>query len=280
MENERQKELIALAEKQLSELISQNKLSLSELENIKKYSQVLNSDAAKKKKDTNQQNLNDIVSKKPELKEIFEKLESNTVVIERASQKILSNNQPQKNKATQKKESQDNKNQKNKGNLPFKIETVSNFNEFIKKNQKIESDTFYVFFENLNEGGVVGNMIPIFTLIIKEGEILDFYFANKDKYNLEFSQLRYLTDENAQSLFEIDYYSMIEDEKKPSANWIEISKVENLIKEKDFCKDKKVEIKFLENNFDGFKSEVKKAYEEKFKKAKTNNFDMLCKIFE
>ena len=280
MENERQKELIALAEKQLSELISQNKLSLSELENIKKYSQVLNSDAAKKKKDTNQKNLNDIVSKKPELKEIFEKLESNTVVIERATQKILSNNQPPKNKATQKNESLENKNQKNKGNLPFKIETVSNFNEFIKKNQKIESDTFYVFFENLNEGGVVGNMIPIFTLIIKEGEVLDFYFANKDKYNLEFSQLRYLTDENTQSLFEIDYYSMIEDEKKPSANWIEISKVEKLIKEKDFCKDKKVEIKFLENNFDEFKSEVKKAYEEKFKKAKTNNYDMLCKIFE
>ena len=276
MEKEREKGIIAETEKQLSDLISQNKLTLEELEKLKKLSQKLNSNTDKKKKDDNQKNLNDFVSTKPELKDILEKIENNTVILEKSSQKVLSKNQVPKNKSTQKNEAQE---KKSKNSLPFKIETI-NFNEFIKKNPKIEPDSLYIFFENLNDGCVVGNMIPIFTLIFKEGENLNFYFANKDKYNLEFSQLKYLTDENAQSLFEIDYFNMIEDEKEPEVDWIQINKVENLLKEKEFCKNKKVEIKYLENSFDGFKSEVKKSYEEKFKKIKTNNYDLVYKIFE
>ncbi len=97
MDKQIEKTKVAEAEKLLQELLDQNSLTLHEVQELSKKLQKSNS-GPQKKKEENKKALSDFVSNKPKIKEYLDQDESNSVILGKASQKILSKNQPKQEK--------------------------------------------------------------------------------------------------------------------------------------------------------------------------------------
>lgn len=271
MSKEREKDLIKQAESELDVLITEKKISLEELRKFQKILQKLNSNA--KKKEESQKNLDSFLTSNPEIAKILKKLENNKVILDKSCQRIISKNQVDL-KPNDSKKIKEESNSK----IPYKIESIK-FKDFIK-NGKPESNTIYIFFETLTEGLMLYNKVPLFTMIFDEGDNLLFYFAQNGETLLDFSQFSYLVSDNVETLFGIEYLDFVKKGEDPETNIIKINEIETKIKEVDFCKGKKIEIKYFEGEFNGFKDELKKIINEKKNKIKTNNKDLINKLFE
>ena len=208
MDKQAEKNKVTEAEKLLQELIDQNSLTINEVQDLSKKLQKVNSDAQKKKEE-NKKALSDFLSKKPKIKEYFDQDESNSVILGKAAQKILSKNQS--------KPAQDKENNDVVAKTPkslFKIEN-KNLAEIpkneIEKYFKDNGDNLIIYFESLSKDKLEVNEIPLYTMVYypKEKKVL-FYFKEKDKSDVSFAQVDYLCNSENHIFLDIDYFSMIE----------------------------------------------------------------------
>ena len=97
MDKQKEKELVAEAEKFLQELIDQSKVSFVEIKQLCQKLQKVLSQNSKNILD-NKKDLFNFIKDKNEIKEFLEKEESNYSILIKAAQKISSKNQPQQTK--------------------------------------------------------------------------------------------------------------------------------------------------------------------------------------
>ena len=93
MDKQEEKQKVSVAENLLQQLIDENSLTLPEVQELSKKLQKVNS-GAQKKKEENKKALMDFISNKIKIKEYLDQSESNSVILVKATQKILSKNQP------------------------------------------------------------------------------------------------------------------------------------------------------------------------------------------
>ena len=207
MDKQTEKAKVAEAEKLLQELLDQNSLTIKEIQELSKKLQKVNSDAQKKKLE-NKKALDDFVSTKPKLKEYLSKDEVNSIILGKASQKLLSKNQP---KPEPKKE--DNTST-NASKSHFKIENKNLADIFKKEGEKFfkeNEDNLFVFFESLTKDKLEPNELPFYTMVFypKEKKAV-FYLKNKEKIDMSFAQVDYLCNSGSNIFLNIDFISMIE----------------------------------------------------------------------
>ena len=258
MDKQTEKNKVAEAEKLLQELVDQNTLSLKDIQELSKKLQKVNSDAQKKKLE-NKKALEDFVSDKPKIKEYLSKDEVNSVILGKASQKILSKNQP---KQTQDKE--DNNINIKASNCLFKVENKNLAEMFNKAGEncfKENEDNLFIFFETLTKDKLEQNELPFYTMVYYPKEKkANFYFKNKEKIDMSFSQVDYLCNSGSNIFLNIDYFSMIENceinkRREYKKNILDVKKVEKCIKEMNLFKDNEVNIIYLEKDGKDFKKE-------------------------
>ena len=285
MDKQTEKNKVAEAEKLLQELLDQNSLTLHEIQELSKKLQKVNSDAQKKKEE-NKKALADFISNKTKLKEYLDQDEYNSVILAKASQKILSKNQPKKeedteNKNTTTKTSKSLFNVKNK-NL------VEIFNKEGEDYFKENGDNLFIYFESLTKDKLEQNEVPFYTMIYYPKEKkATFYFKNKGKIDMSFSQVDFLCNDGNKIFLNIDYFSMIENceiekGREYKKNILDVVKVENFIKEIPLFKDCEIKINYLDND----EKEFKKSFcqycnelKEKIKEVITNNKDFFNELF-
>ena len=285
MDKQTEKNKVAEAEKLLQELLDQNSLTFHEIQELSKKLQKVNSDAQKKKEE-NKKALADFISNKTKLKEYLDQDEYNSVILAKASQKILSKNQPKKeedaeNKNTNTKTSKSLFNVKNK-NL------VEIFNKEGEDYFKDNGDNLFIYFESLTKDKLEQNEVPFYTMIYYPKEKkATFYFKNKGKINMSFSQVDFLCNEGNKIFLNIDYFSMIENceiekGREYKKNILDVEKVENFIKGIPLFKGSEIKINYLEND----EKEFKKSFcqycndlKEKIKEVITNNKDFFNELF-
>ena len=285
MDKQTEKNKVAEAEKLLQELVDQNTLSLKDIQELSKKLQKVNSDAQKKKLE-NKKALEDFVSDKPKIKEYLSKDEVNSVILGKASQKILSKNQP---KQTQDKE--DNNTNIKASNCLFKVENKNLAEMFNKAGEncfKENEDNLFIFFETLTKDKLEQNELPFYTMVyyLKEKKA-NFYFKNKEKIDMSFSQVDYLCNSGSNIFLNIDYFSMIENceinkRREYKKNILDVEKVEKCIKEMNLFKDNEVNIIYLEKDGKDFKKEFCEYCQnlkEKIKGVITNNKDFFNELF-
>jgi hypothetical protein len=285
MDKQAEKNKVAEAEKLLQELIDQNSLTINEVQDLSKKLQKVNSDAQKKKEE-NKKALSDFLSKKPKIKEYFDQDESNSVILGKAAQKILSKNQS--------KPAQDKENNDVVAKTPkslFKIEN-KNLAEIpkneIEKYFKENGDNLIIYFESLSKDKLEVNEIPFYTMVYypKEKKVL-FYFKEKDKSDVSFAQVDYLCNSENHIFLDIDYFSMIENcemekGREYKKNIIDMGKVEKCLKELSLFKYNEVNVIYLSNDGNGFKKEFCQycqSLKEKTKGVITNNKDFFNELF-
>ena len=285
MDKQTEKTKIAEAEKLLQDLLDQNSLTIKEVQELSKKLQKVNSDAQKKKLD-NKKALDDFVSTKPKIKEYLSQEEVNSVILGKASQKILSKNQP---KPEPKKE--DNNTNTNGSKSQFKIENknlADIFNKAGEKCFKENEDHLFVFFESLTKDKLEPSELPFYSMLYypKEKKAV-FYFKNKGKIDMSFSQVDYLCNSGSNIFLNIDYFSMIENcdidkGREYKKNILDVEKVEKSIKDMALFKDNEVNVIYLENDGKDFKKELSQYCEKLREKAKgvyTNNKDFFNELF-
>ena len=285
MDKQTEKNKVAQAEKLLQELVDQNTLTLKEVQELSKKLQKANSDAQKKKLE-NKKALEDFVSDKPKIKEYLSQDEINSVILGKASQKILSKNQP---KQTQDKE--DNNTNTKVSNCSFKVENKNLADMFNKEGEKCfkeNEDNLFIFFESLTKDKLEQNELPFYTMVYyPKDKKVTFYFKNKEKIDMSFSQVDYLCNSGSNIFLNIDYFSMIENcevdkGREYKKNILDVEKVEKCIKEINLFKDNEINVIYLEKEGKDFKKEFCEycqKLKEKIKGVITNNKDLFNELF-
>ena len=284
MDKQIEKTKVAEAEKLLQELLDQNSLTLHEVQELSKKLQKSNS-GPQKKKEENKKALSDFVANKPKIKEYLDQDESNSVILGKASQKILSKNQPK-----QEKEPENNTTAK-PNNSSF-IAKNKNLAEIVNKegekyfNENV--DNLFVYFESLTRDKLEPNEVPFYTMVYypKEKKVT-FYLKSKGKLDMSFSQVDYLCNPDNNIFLNIDYFSMIENcevekGREYKKNVLDVEKVEKCIKELALFKDNEIKIVYLENEGKEFKKEFVQycnGLKEKIKEVITNNKDYFNELF-
>ena len=284
MDKQTEKTKVAEAEKLLQELLDQNSLTLHEVQELSKKLQKSNS-GPQKKKEENKKALSDFVSNKPKIKEYLDQDESNSVILGKASQKILSKNQPK-----QEKEPENNTTAK-PNNSSF-IAKNKNLAEIVNKegekyfNENV--DNLFVYFESLTRDKLEPNEVPFYTMVYypKEKKVT-FYLKSKGKLDMSFSQVDYLCNPDNNIFLNIDYFSMIENcevekGREYKKNVLDVEKVEKCIKELALFKDNEIKIVYLENEGKEFRKEFVQycnGLKEKIKEVITNNKDYFNELF-
>ena len=285
MDKQTEKNKVAEAEKLLQELVDQNTLTLKEVQELSKKLQKANSDAQKKKLE-NKKALEDFVSDKTKIKEYLSQDEMNSIILGKASQKILSKNQP---KQTQDKE--DNNTNTKVSNCSFKVENKNLADMFNKEGEKCfkeNEDNLFIFFESLSKDKLEQNELPFYTMVYyPKDKKVTFYFKNKEKIDMSFSQVDYLCNSGSNIFLNIDYFSMIENcevdkGREYKKNILDVEKVEKCIKEINLFKDNEINVIYLEKEGKDFKKEFCEycqKLKEKIKGVITNNKDLFNELF-
>ena len=284
MDKQTEKTKVAEAEKLLQELLDQNSLTLHEVQELSKKLQKSNS-GPQKKKEENKKALSDFVSNKPKIKEYLDQDESNSIILGKASQKILSKNQPK-----QEKEPENNTTAK-PNNSSFTAKN-KNLAEIVNKegekyfNENV--DNLFVYFESLTRDKLEPNEVPFYTMVYypKEKKVT-FYLKSKGKLDMSFSQVDYLCNPDNNIFLNIDYFSMIENcevekGREYKKNVLDVEKVEKCFKELTLFKDNEIKIVYLENEGKEFKKEFVQycnGLKEKIKEVITNNKDYFNELF-
>ena len=284
MDKQIEKTKVAEAEKLLQELLDQNSLTLHEVQELSKKLQKSNS-GPQKKKEENKKALSDFVSNKPKIKEYLDQDESNSVILGKASQKILSKNQPKQEKEP------DNNTTAKPNNSSFTAKN-KNLAEIVNKegekyfNENV--DNLFVYFESLTRDKLEPNEVPFYTMVYypKEKKVT-FYLKSKGKLNMSFSQVDYLCNPDNNIFLNIDYFSMIENcevekGREYKKNMLDVEKVEKCFKELTLFKDNEIKIVYLENEGKEFKKEFVQycnVLKEKIKEVITNNKDYFNELF-
>ena len=284
MDKQTEKTKVAEAEKLLQELLDQNSLTLHEVQELSKKLQKSNS-GPQKKKEENKKALSDFVSNKPKIKEYLDQDESNSIILGKASQKILSKNQPK-----QEKEPENNTTAK-PNNSSFTAKN-KNLAEIVNKegekyfNENVNN--LFVYFESLARDKLEPNEVPFYTMVYypKEKKVT-FYLKSKGKLDMSFSQVDYLCNPDNNIFLNIDYFSMIENcevekGREYKKNVLDVEKVEKCIKELALFKDNEIKIVYLENEGKEFRKEFVQycnGLKEKIKEVITNNKDYFNELF-
>ena len=284
MDKQTEKTKVAEAEKLLQELLDQNSLTLHEVQELSKKLQKSNS-GPQKKKEENKKALSDFVSNKPKIKEYLDQDESNSVILGKASQKILSKNQPKQEKEP------DNNTTAKPNNSSFTTKN-KNLAEIVNKegekyfNENV--DNLFVYFESLTRDKLEPNEIPFYTMVYypKEKKVT-FYLKSKGKLYMSFSQVDYLCNPDNNIFLNIDYFSMIENcevekGREYKKNVLDVEKVEKCIKELALFKGNEIKIVYLENEGKEFRKEFVQycnGLKEKIKEVITNNKDYFNELF-
>ena len=284
MDKQTEKTKVAEAEKLLQELLDQNSLTLHEVQELSKKLQKSNS-GPQKKKEENKKALSDFVANKPKIKEYLDQDESNSVILGKASQKILSKNQPKQEKEP------DNNTTAKPNNSSFTAKN-KNLAEIVNKegekyfNENV--DNLFVYFESLTRDKLEPNEVPFYTMVYypKEKKVT-FYLKSKGKLYMSFSQVDYLCNPDNNIFLNIDYFSMIENcevekGREYKKNVLDVEKVEKCIKELALFKGNEIKIVYLENEGKEFKKEFVQYFnglKEKIKEVITNNKDYFNELF-
>lgn len=284
MDKQIEKTKVAEAEKLLQELLDQNSLTLHEVQELSKKLQKSNS-GPQKKKEENKKALSDFVANKPKIKEYLDQDESNSVILGKASQKILSKNQPKQEKEP------DNNTTAKPNNSSFTAKN-KNLAEIVNKegekyfNENV--DNLFVYFESLTRDKLEPNEVPFYTMVYypKEKKVT-FYLKSKGKLDMSFSQVDYLCNPDNNIFLNIDYFSMIENcevekGREYKKNVLDVEKVEKCIKELAVFKDNEIKIVYLENEGKEFRKEFVQycnGLKEKIKEVITNNKDYFNELF-
>lgn len=284
MDKQTEKTKVAEAEKLLQELLDENSLTLHEVQELSKKLQKSNS-GPQKKKEENKKALSDFVSNKPKIKEYLDQDESNSVILGKASQKILSKNQPK-----QEKEPENNTTAKpNNSSFTAKNKNLAEiFNKEGEKYFNENGDNLFVYFESLTKDKLEQNEVPFYTMVYypKEKKVT-FYLKSKGKLDMSFSQVDYLCNPDNNIFLNIDYFSMIENcevekGREYKKNVLDVEKVEKCIKELAVFKDNEIKIVYLENEGKEFRKEFVQycnGLKEKIKEVITNNKDYFNELF-
>jgi hypothetical protein len=282
MDKQKEKTLVAEAEKLLQELLDKNSLTFAQLQELSKKLQKVNSNNNKKMEE-NKKHLSKYVSDKPELKEYLEKDEQNKVILAKAAQKVLSKSQPKPTQNdTPKKE-----NAKTPKGL-FKVEKGNLIELFKEEEFKKNVDNLYAYFETLSKEKADVNEVPFFSMIFfPKDKIVYFYLKNKNIMNLSFSQVDYLCTPGNELFLDIDYFSMLENceldkTRKYKENCIDMAKLETKIKEIPSLKENEIKIIYVNDDFNELKQNLKQSCEglkDKVKSVITNNKDYFNGIF-
>lgn len=284
MDKQTEKTKVAEAEKLLQELLDQNSLTLHEVQELSKKLQKSNS-GPQKKKEENKKALSDFVSNKPKIKEYLDQDESNSIILGKASQKILSKNQPKQEKEP------DNNTTAKPNNSSFTAKN-KNLAEIVNKegekyfNENV--DNLFVYFESLTRDKLEPNEVPFYTMVYypKEKKVT-FYLKSKGKLYMSFSQVDYLCNPDNNIFLNIDYFSMIENcevekGREYKKNVLDVEKVEKCIKELALFKGNEIKIVYLENEGKEFRKEFAQycnGLKEKIKEVITNNKDYFNELF-
>jgi hypothetical protein len=268
---------VAEAESFLQKLLDENRLTLPQVQELFKKLQKASTNANSKKIADFKKDLSDFIQDKPEIKEYLEKSESNQSILIKAAQKISSKSQP---KPTQ--ENAQNSNQTKTKKSAYKVEKknlIQIFNKEVEKN--VNPDNLYVYFEMLSNNKIDEKEVPFFTMIFlpKEKKIT-VYLKTKEKMNLSFAQVDYLSNEN-QLFLDIDYFSMLENceldkSREYKENCINLAQFEQYIKGIPLLKDNDTKITVVDNNYEKLKKEFKEYCEsvkDKINSVVTNNKD-------
>jgi hypothetical protein len=282
MDKQKEKTLVAEAEKLLQELLDKNSLTFAQLQELSKKLQKVNSNNNKKMEE-NKKDLSKYISDKPELKEYLEKDEQNKVILAKAAQKVLSKSQPKPTQNdTPKKE-----NAKTPKGL-FKVEKGNLIELFKEEEFKKNIDNLYAYFETLSKEKADVNEVPFFSMIFfPKDKIVYFYLKNKNIMNLSFSQVDYLCTPGNELFLDIDYFSMLENceldkTRKYKENCIDMAKLETKIKEIPSLKENEIKIIYVNDDFNELKQNLKQSCEglkDKVKSVITNNKDYFNGIF-
>jgi len=282
MDKQKEKALVAEAEKFLQELLDKNNLTFAQLQELSKKLQKVNSNNNKKMEE-NKKELSAYVSDKPELKDYLEKDEQNKVILAKATQKVLSKSQP--------KPTQNDTPQKDNTKTPkglFKVDKGNLIELFKKEEFSKDADNLYAYFETLSKEKIDANEVPFFSMIFfPKDKIVYFYLKNKDIMNLSFSQVDYMCTPGNELFLDIDYFSMLENcelekTRKYKENCIDMAKLEKKIKEIPTFKDNEIKIMYVNDDFNELKKNLKQCYEDlkdKVKSVITNNKDYFNGIF-
>lgn len=282
MDKQKEKTLVAEAEKLLQELLDKNSLTFAQLQELSKKLQKVNSNNNKKMEE-NKKDLSKYVSDKPGLKEYLEKDEQNKVILAKAAQKVLSKSQPKPTQNdTPKKE-----NAKTPKGL-FKVEKGNLIELFKEEEFKKNVENLYAYFETLSKEKADVNEVPFFSMIFfPKDKIVYFYLKNKNIMNLSFSQVDYLCTPGNELFLDIDYFSMLENceldkTRKYKENCIDMAKLETKIKEIPSLKENEIKIIYVNDDFNELKQNLKQSCEglkDKVKSVITNNKDYFNGIF-
>ena len=282
MDKQKEKTLVAEAEKLLQELLDKNSLTFAQLQELSKKLQKVNSNNNKKMEE-NKKDLSKYVSDKPGLKEYLEKDEQNKVILAKAAQKVLSKSQPKPTQNdTPKKE-----NAKTPKGL-FKVEKGNLIELFKEEEFKKNVDNLYAYFETLSKEKADVNEVPFFSMIFfPKDKIVYFYLKNKNIMNLSFSQVDYLCTPGNELFLDIDYFSMLKNceldkTRKYKENCIDMAKLETKIKEIPSLKENEIKIIYVNDDFNELKQNLKQSCEglkDKVKSVITNNKDYFNGIF-
>lgn len=282
MDKQKEKALVAEAEKFLQELLDKNNLTFAQLQELSKKLQKVNSNNNKKMEE-NKKELSAYVSDKPELKDYLEKDEQNKVILAKATQKVLSKSQP--------KPTQNDTPQKDNTKTPkglFKVDKGNLIELFKKEEFSKDADNLYAYFEALSKEKIDANEVPFFSMIFfPKDKIVYFYLKNKDIMNLSFSQVDYMCTPGNELFLDIDYFSMLENcelekTRKYKENCIDMAKLEKKIKEIPTFKDNEIKIMYVNDDFNELKKNLKQCCEDlkdKVKSVITNNKDYFNGIF-
>ena len=275
MDKQKEKELVAEAEKFLQELIEQSKVSISEIKQLCQKLQKVISQNNKNIID-NKKDLFNFIKDKNEIKEFLEKEESNYSILTKASQKISSKNQLQQTKDPDKQTEA-----KNNQNI-FKTEKKDMIQIFKEGRTDFSEnkESLYVYFEDLSKLKLEPKKVPLFTMTYFPNEkSIYFYLNSKGKTNLSFDKVDYLCTSSVEIFLDIDYYSMLENNeveksREYKGNSLNMELFENIIKNIPLVKNNDLKMIYVGKDYDKYKIEIKNyclSLKEKVKTVITNN---------
>ena len=155
MDKQKEKELVAGAEKFLQELIDQSKVSFVEIKQLCQKLQKVLSQNSKNILD-NKKDLFNFIKDKKEIKEFLEKEESNYSILTKAAQKISSKNQPQQTKNPDKQTEATNNQSLFKTEKKDMIQIFKEGRTDFSENE----ENLYVYFEDLSKLKLEPEKVP------------------------------------------------------------------------------------------------------------------------
>ena len=283
MDKQKEKELVAGAEKFLQELIDQRKVSFIEIKQLCQKLQKVLSQNSKNILD-NKKDLFNFIKDKNEIKEFLEKEESNYSILTKAAQKISSKNQPQQAKDPDKQTEV-----KNNQNTIFKTEKKDMIQIFKEGRTDFSEneENLYVYFEDLSKLKLEPKKVPLFTMTYFPNEkAIYFYLNSKEKINLSFDKVDYLCTSSVEIFLDIDYYSMLENNeveksREYKGNSLNMELFESIIKNIPLVKKNDLKMIYVGKDYDKYKTEIKNyclSLKEKVKTVITNNKDFFNEL--